>query len=104
MTTKYIIYQSINDADGEQLEASRWDCSDLHDAVEDLTSTRTAHVDGVEYTIARYTAWSGTLVITVQNGMEFRTGCHEERTLAVIGINRGTARRLARLLNAEWSA
>lgn len=104
MTATYILYQTIHDADGEEAGAWRWDCADLHDAVKDLTGTRTAHVDGVEYTIARYTAWNGTLLITVQNGMEFRTGCREERTLAVIGINRGTARRLSRLLNAEWGA
>lgn len=104
MTAEYILYQSIHNSDGEQVEASRWECYDLHDAVKDLSATRTAHVDGVEYTIARYTPWNGTMLVTVQNGMEFRTGCKEERTLAIIGINHGTARRLSRLLNAEWGA
>ena len=104
MTATYILYQSIYDADGEPQQdgSDRWECSNLHDAVADLTSTRTAHVDGVEYTAAHYTAWNGTMTITVQNGMEFRTGCREERVLCIIGINRGTARRLSRLLNAEW--
>lgn len=106
MTATYILYQSIYDADGEPQQdgSHRWDCTGLRDAVKDLTTTRTAHVDGVEYIIARYTAWSGTLLITVQNGTEFRTGCREERVLAVIGINRATAHRLSRLLNAEWGA
>lgn len=104
MTATYILYQTIYDADGEEAGAWRWDCTDLHDAVKDLTATRTAHVGGVEYIIARYLPWNATLLITVQNAMEFRTGCREERVLAVIGINRGTARSLSRLLNAEWQA
>ena len=104
MTATYILYQSIHDADGEQIEADRWDCDNLHDAVADLSATRTAHCNDVQYKLARYTAWNGTLLITVQNGTEFRTGCREERVLAVIGINRATARRLSRLLNAEWGA
>lgn len=63
-----------------------------------------AFCNDVQYRLARYTAWNGTLLLTVLNGMEFRTGEREERALAIIGINHGTARRLSRLLNAEWGA
>lgn len=98
----YILYQTIHDADGEEIKACRWDCADLHDAIADLSATRTAHCDGVQYQLARYQPWNDTLLLTVQNGIEFRTGCTEERVLAVIGINRGTARRLSRLLGCEW--
>ena len=65
---------------------------------------RTSHCDGVQYRLACYKPWNATLLLTVQNGSEFRTGCTEERTLAVIGINRGSARRLSRLLGYEWCA
>ena len=102
MTAEYILYQTVRDADGEEVDASRWNCCDLHDAISDLESTRTMQVDGVQYRLARYTAWNGTLLLATCNGMEFRTGCSEERVLAVVGINHGTARRLSRMLNAEW--
>lgn len=100
----YILYQTIHDADGEEVEASRWTNDTLRDAITDLSATRTAHCDGVQYRLARYTAHNATLLLTVQNGPEFRTGYNEERVLAIIGINRGTARRLSRLLGCEWGA
>lgn len=104
MSATYILYQTILDDEGEQVEADRWTNDTLHDAIADLHKTRTAHCDGVQYRLACYKPWNATLLLTVQNGSEFRTGYTEERTLAVIGINRGTARRLARLLGCEWCA
>lgn len=104
MTTNYILYQTILDADGEEVEAHRWTNDNLRDAIADLHKTRTSHCDGVQYKLACYQPWNATLLLTVQNGAEFRTGCNEERMLAIIGINRGTARRLSRLLGCEWSA
>ena len=100
----YILYQTLLDADGEEVEASRWPCSGLRDAIADLHHTRTAHCDGVQYRLAHYTAHNATLHLTVQNGVEFNTGCMEERTLAIVGINRGSARRLSRVLGCEWDA
>lgn len=102
--TDYILYHTILDADGEEVEAHRWPCEGLRDAITDLSHTRTAHCDGVQYRLARYTTHNATLLLTVQNGTEFHTGCNEERVLAIIGINRGTARRLSRLLGCEWGA
>ena len=99
-----ILYQSIEDADGEEAGASSWTCDDLRDAVRDLTGTRTLHVDGVEYTLAHYQPWNSTLILTVQNAAEFRTGCRERRDLAVFPVTRASARRLANLLNIQWSA
>ena len=104
MSATYILYQSIHDADGEQIDADRWPCEGLRDAITDLRRTRTTHCDGVQYQVAQYIPHSATAIITVQNGTEFRTGCTEERVLAIIGINRGTARRLSRLLGCEWEA
>lgn len=104
MSAAYILHQSITDTDGDTDDVSRWECTDLHDAIRDLSATRTAHVDGVEYRIATYADHSATCIITVQNGMEFRTGEREERALAIVGITRTSARRLARLLECEWSA
>lgn len=102
--TPFILYQTILDADGDEVEARRWHADDLHDAVHDLTATRTAHCGGVEWQVARYHPWSSTAIITVQNAPEYRTGLREERELAIIGISRASARRLARLLNLEWQA
>ena len=99
-----ILYQQIYDADYEPCDGNRWECSDLHDAIRDLGATRTSHVGSVEYQGARYQEWNSTLLLHVQNGTEFRTGCREERTLAVCGITHASARRLARLLRCEWSA
>lgn len=102
--TTFILYQTILNADGEEVEASRWTNNTLRDALRDLSSTRTAYCDGVQYKLACYQPWNATLLLTVQNGTEFRTGYNEERMLAIIGINRGSARRLSRLLGCEWQA
>lgn len=100
----FILYQSIIDADGEKEDACSWNAFTLHHAIKDVQSTRTAHVDGVEYTSAQYQAWNNTAIITVSNGAEFYTGKREERTLAIIGITRASARRIARLIRAQWQA
>ena len=104
MSATYILYQTIRDAEGEEVGANRWPCSGLRDAIADLHHTRTAHCDGVQYRLAHYQPWNDTLLLTVQNGVEFKTGCTEERTLAVIGISRTSARRLSRMLGCEWGA
>ena len=104
MTAQYILYQTIRDDEGEEAEASRWNCESLHDAVHDLTATRTAHCGGVEWQLARHLPHSSTCIITVGNAPEYRTGHREERELAIIGISGASARRLARLLNLEWQA
>lgn len=100
----YILYQTVRDAEGEEVESFRWDCTGLRDALTDLGKTRTAHCGGVEYIGARHQAWNDTCIITVQNAPEYRTDHAEERVLAIVGIKHGTARRLARLINAQWSA
>ena len=104
MTADLILYQTILDADGEEVGADRWTNGTLRDALRDLSETRTAHCGGIEYQVARYIPHSATAVISVQNGAEFRTGCSEERTLAIVGISRHSARRLSRLLGCEWQA
>jgi len=104
MSAEYILYQTVRDDDGEEVEASRWECANLHEAVQDLGKTRTAHVDGVEYSMANWTPWNSTLHLTVQNAAEFRTGCREERMLVIFPITHSSARRLAALLNCEWCA
>lgn len=104
MFVTFILYQTIRDADGEEAGRDRWTCEDLHDAVQDLSATRTSHCDGITCATARYIPHSATAIITVQNGIEFRTGCTEERELAIVGISRWSARRLARLIGCEWQA
>jgi len=104
VSATYILYQSVTDDEGDEADASRWTCDNLRDAIKDLDATRTAHVDGVEYTLAQWNSWNSTLLLTVQNAAEFRTGCREERTLALFPITHSSARRLAALLNCEWQA
>lgn len=99
-----ILYQSIEDDEGEHLDASRWTCDDLRSAIADLYTTRTAHVDAAEYVLASYQPWNSTLIISVCNGTEFRTGCRERRDLAIFPVTRTSASRLARLTNAQWTA
>lgn len=103
MSAQYIIYQTVRDDEGEEVEADRWTNDTLRDALRDLSNTRTAHCGGVQYQVARY-QHSATAIFTVVNGTEFRTACTEERELAIIGISRWSARRLARLLGCEWQA
>ena len=100
----HILYQTILNDDGEEIETDRWPNNGLRNAIADLTSTRTSEVGGVEATIAQYQPWNSTLLVTVCNSAEYRTGCREERMLAVIDITHASARRLARLLNAQINA
>ena len=105
MTADLILYQTIYDADGEAHDSHRWEAGPgLRSAIEELSETRTAHCGGVEYQGAHYQRWNDTLLLHVQNAPEYRTGYHEERTLAICGITHASARRLARLLSCEWGA
>ena len=73
----------------------------LRDAIEQVFSTRTQHVDGVlgvetnEYPVVS-PSW-----ITVSNGVEYLTGAHESRSLHMPdNLTDATRCRIARLLGA----
>ena len=99
-----ILYQTICNDECEELDATRWTCDTLRDAIADLSATRTSHVDGVECQLAKFLPWQPALLLTIYNGMEFRTGEKESRTLAIVGIKHTSARRLAKLLGFQWEA
>ena len=103
MNREYFIHQTFEDHDGEpaDIEPDCWPCDNLHDAVKDLYRTRTAHVDGVAWQDAQYITPTRSLVITVCNGREFRTGMQETRLLSITDITAASAARLAHLLNVR---
>lgn len=101
MTRTFTIHQTFEDHDGEPacIAPDCWPCDNLRDALQDLYRTRTAHVDGISWSDARYILHTGALVLTICNGPEFRTGIQETRMLSITRITAASAARLARLLN-----
>lgn len=96
--------------DGEDFDTFESGCIDteldLRDAVEYVRETRTNECDGVACVEASFhpipekgqvTGW-----ITVTNGMEFRTGCIEQRTLHIDRpISAASFRRIVRLCGGK---
>lgn len=74
----------------------------LRDALNDWQDTRTNQCDCVQSIAADCSDHAQARSVTIINGMEFKTGATESRTLhfpkAITGASRG---RLARLLGAE---
>jgi hypothetical protein len=76
-------------------------CS-LRDAVTYFHETRTNEVDGVECIEANEWPMRNPRWITIVNGMEFRTGAQESRSLHMPKhLTSATRRRIARLLGAK---
>ena len=70
----------------------------LRDAIDDLLTTRTSRVGGIECIEADEWPVDAPRWITVTNGMEFETGCHEQRSLHLPdALTPSTKRRIARL-------
>jgi hypothetical protein len=86
---------------GEEGTRDQWMEPTLRDGVKALFQTRTGEVDGITSTIGEYTPWCRQANIYVNNGMEFRTGDRESRSLHVPGITVSSARRLCRLLKVD---
>lgn len=108
--TKFNVHYAIID-DGDCDETGTIDCDlSLRDAIQDLMRTRTNEVDGVIAIEANcdHLPISGWLafrpVLTVYNGMEYRTGQYENRCIAPIGrITASTWRRIVRLIKGDQS-
>ena len=70
----------------------------LRDAIDDLLTTRTSRVGGIACIEADEWPVAAPRWITVTNGMEFETGCHEQRSLHLPDtLSPSTKRRIARL-------
>lgn len=79
-------------------ESSGWidESATLRDAVKDLFSTRTCHVEGINGMDCEERR------VTISNGMEFLTGAHESRTLHIPReVTRASAARIVRLLRCH---
>ena len=75
--------------------------STLRDAISDLFETRTSHCGGVEYVAANCSSREDASWISVGNGMEFKTGARESRSLHIPDhITPASRARLCRLLGA----
>lgn len=79
---KFNVTYEVCDTDGEREDMGFVDEDmDLRDAVEELFITRTNEVEGVASIEASCSDQSQASWLTVQNGMEYRTGCYEARCL-----------------------
>jgi hypothetical protein len=84
---------------GEVDSTDAWDEDNLRYALESLHRTRTNEVSGVESTDAEW--HDKRLCITVNNGMEYRTGDQETRRLFIRNITRSSARRVCKLAGVK---
>jgi hypothetical protein len=106
MITANVTYDIITEESSEMGEAEEMGFISqevsLRDAIKDLFTTRTCHVDGLSFIEANFDgSLLSCLSIRVGNGMEFLTGAHEQRTLHLnLPITPSSATRLTKLLGA----
>lgn len=100
---KFNVTYEVHDTEGEREDAGFVDEDmDLRDAVEELFRTRTSEVGGVESIEASCSDQNQARWITVQNGMEYLTGCYEARCLHFPDEMSGSSRqRLIDLLTGS---
>lgn len=78
------------------------ECSNLRDAIADLCATRTNEVDGIVAIESDEYPVRSPRSITVTNGMEYRTGAQESRSLHLPdGLTAASRVRIARLLGVR---
>lgn len=99
----FCVTYEVLGADGEKITDG---CQEsdlrLRDAVEEVTSTRTRWVDGVESVSTDSCLAVKVRWVTVTNSPEFRSGEHEVRSLHIPpGVSDASSRRIARLLGAR---
>jgi len=86
-------------AEHGECDESQSDCVTdltLREAVSEVNDTRTSQVDGVQAIEGDHCA------VTIYNGMEFRTGAYENRTLHIPpNVTRASGKRIARLLGVK---
>ena len=71
----------------------------LREAVDSVQQTRTAHCGGVEAVECDSSPRTRPHWVTVINGMEYRTGAQESRSLHIPeSVSASSARRIARLV------
>lgn len=74
----------------------------LRDALSAVTRTRTNEVEGITGIECDSSPCVAPRWVTVSNGMEFRTGAYESRSLHIPeGVTPASARRIARLVGAR---
>jgi len=99
VTYDIVTEESAEYGDAEEIGFISED-STLRDAISDLFETRTSHCDGIEYIDANSSSEDARW-ITVGNGMEFKTGARESRSLHIPDhITPASRARLCRLLGA----
>ena len=98
MTYEIVTPESAVDGDAEDMGVLDSGLS-LRDAVKLVFATRTNEVDGV-LAVEPNCSHGKVAWITVQNGMEYRTGAYESRGLHIPRtVTSASSRRLVRLLN-----
>lgn len=89
--------QGDYDESGFICEGSR-----LRDAIDDVRSTRTNQVDGVECIEMSASNIAVADWISIRNGMEFETGAWESRSLHIPNnVTTASRRRIARLIGCR---
>jgi hypothetical protein len=102
-SVSYCIVTQESAAEGDFAE-SGWiakNCG-LREAISGVSDTRTAEVGGVECVEADERPLCEARSVTITNGMEYRTGAQESRTLHMPeSLTPSTRRRIARLLGVK---
>lgn len=101
-----VTYEIVTEESASEGEAdeSGWICErvSLRVALRNVADTRTNEVDGVESIECDESPVVAPRWVTVTNGMEFRTGAHESRSLHIPhGVTAASRRRIARLVGAR---
>ena len=74
----------------------------LREAIKALFSTRTNEVDGIMFIESSDSCFSERTWITVYNGMEYRTGNYENRSLHFTGLTRKQIERIYKMYTIHY--
>jgi len=101
VTFEIVTQESAENGDAEE-RGYICEAEALRDALKDVHSTRTNEVEGCNGIECDSSPCVAPRWVTVSNGMEFRTGAYESRSLHIPqGVTPASARRIARLVGAR---
>lgn len=97
----YITYSITNEESASAGESYEYgeigETTSLAEALDWLNSTRTCECGGVRAATGHYADYGKRLCLSIFNGVEFRTGAEEQRSLHTHGVSKASALRIAKL-------
>ena len=101
VTFEIVTQESAEQGDAEE-RGFICEGASLREALADVNATRTNEVDGVECIETDSSPCCKPRWVTIVNGMEYRTGAQESRSLHIPDcVTDASARRIARLVGAR---